>query len=156
MGPFWPRTSAPIRLPSQAAVTGLNPSCRGARFPIVPLRPVVLDLSVQALTSLLHFRAFFVPMHQIRTEQIEFVIQSHELTHQFVLHLALHQFIVPSYSYLDFVFHRVFACRTSLISTSVSPIQLTTIAVTRLGAYNGDERLEVAVALGNNLPAKGR
>jgi hypothetical protein len=50
-------------------------------------------------------------MHQIRTEQIEFVIQSHELTHQFVLHLALHQFIVPSYSYLDFVFHRVFACR---------------------------------------------
>jgi len=72
---------------------------------------VVLDLSVQALTSLLHFRAFFVPMHQIRTEQIEFVIQSHELTHQFVLHLALHQFIVPSYSYLDFVFHRVFARR---------------------------------------------
>jgi hypothetical protein len=36
------------------------------------------------------------------------------LTHQFVLHLAVHQFIVS------------------------------TIAVTRLGAYNADERLQVA------------
>ena len=35
-------------------------------------------------------------MHQIRTEQIEFVIQSGELTHQFVFHLAVHQFIVPT------------------------------------------------------------
>ncbi len=43
------------------------------------LRPVVLDLGVLALASLLHFRAFFVPMYQIRTEQIEFVIQSDEL-----------------------------------------------------------------------------
>src|SRR5713226_9145112 len=36
-------------------------------------------------------------MYQIRTELIEFVIQSDELTHQFVLHLAVHQFILPSY-----------------------------------------------------------
>ncbi len=78
------------------------------------LRPVVLNLGVQALASLLHFRTFFVPIYQIRAEQIEFVIQSDELTHQFVLHLAVHQFIVS------------------------------TIAVTRLGAYNADERLQVA------------
>jgi hypothetical protein len=35
-------------------------------------------------------------MNQIRAEQIEFVIQSDELTHQLVLHLAVHQFIVPA------------------------------------------------------------
>jgi len=46
---------------------------------------------------LLHFRAFFVPVNQIRTEQIEFVIQSDELTDQLVLHLAVHRFIVLSY-----------------------------------------------------------
>jgi hypothetical protein len=34
-------------------------------------------------------------MYQIRTEQVEFVIQSDKLTHQFVLHLAVHLFIVP-------------------------------------------------------------
>ena len=50
-------------------------------------------------------------MYQIRTEQIEFVIQSDEPTHQFVLHLAVHQFIVLSYPYRDFVFDRLFACR---------------------------------------------
>ena len=60
---------------------------------------------------MLHFRALFVPMYQIRTEQIEFVIQSDELTHQFVLHLAVHQFIVLSYPYRDSVFDRIFACR---------------------------------------------
>ena len=43
------------------------------------------------------FRALFVPVNQIRTEQIEFVIQSDELTHQLVLHLAVHRFIVLSY-----------------------------------------------------------
>ena len=32
----------------------------------------------------------------------------------------------------------------NLISTSVLPVRLTTIAVTQLSAYNGDERLEVA------------
>lgn len=44
-------------------------------------------------------------MYQIRAEQIQFVIQSDKLAHQLVLHLAVHQFIVP------------------------------TIAATRLGAY---------------------
>jgi hypothetical protein len=82
---------------------------------------------------LLHFRAFFVPMYQIRTEQIEFVIQSGEPTHQFVLHLAVHQFIVLSYPYRDSVFDRIFAV-ASRISTFVSPVRLTSIAVTRLGA----------------------
>jgi len=94
-----------------AEATGLNLLCRRARFAFVSLRPVVLDLGVQALTSLLHFRAFFVPMYQIRTEQIEFVVQSHELTHQFVLHLAVHQFIVLSYSNRDFVFDGILVCR---------------------------------------------
>ncbi len=66
------------------------------------LRPVVLDLSVQVLTLLLHFRPFFLPVNQIRTEQIEFVIQSKELTHQLVLHLAVHRFIVlPSQSGIE-------------------------------------------------------
>ena len=71
-------------------------SCRRARFAFVSLRPVVLDLGVQVLTLLLHFRAFFVPANQIRTEQIEFVIQSDEPTYQFVLHLAVHRFIILS------------------------------------------------------------
>jgi len=53
-------------------------------------------------------------MHEIRAEQIEFVIQSDELTHQLVLHLAVHQYIVPA------------------------------IAVTRLGAYDVVERLQLA------------
>jgi hypothetical protein len=37
-------------------------------------------------------------MNQIGTEQIEFAIQSDELTHQFVLHLATHPFIIHSYT----------------------------------------------------------
>jgi hypothetical protein len=53
-------------------------------------------------------------MYQIRAEQIEFVIQSDKLIHQLVLYLAVHQFIVP------------------------------TIAVTRLGACNVVERLQLA------------
>ena len=90
-------SAALIRFTSQPKKTGLNLSCRWARFAFVSLRPVVLDLGVQALTLLLHFRAFFVPVNQIRTEQIEFVVQSDELTHQFVLHLAVHPFIILSY-----------------------------------------------------------
>jgi len=35
-----------IRLPSQAGATGLNLSCRRARFAFVSLRPVVLNLGV--------------------------------------------------------------------------------------------------------------
>jgi hypothetical protein len=73
-------------------------------------------------------------MYQIGTEQIELVIQSDELTRQFVLHFAVHQFIVPSYPFRDSVFDRIFACR-SRISTFVSPVRLTTMAVTRLDAY---------------------
>ena len=38
--------SALIRLPSQSETTGPNLSCRWARFAIVSLRPVVLDLGV--------------------------------------------------------------------------------------------------------------
>lgn len=60
-----------------------------------------------------------------------------------VLHLAAHQFIVLSYLYRDFVFDQIFRI-ASLISTFVSPVRLTTIAVTQLRAYNVDERLEVA------------
>ena len=41
-------------------------------------------------------------MNQIGTEQIELVVQSDESTHQFVLHLAIHQFIL-----LSFCFHRI-------------------------------------------------
>jgi len=52
-------------------------------------------------------------MYQIRTEQIEFVIQRDKLTHQVVLHLAVHLFIVP------------------------------TVAVIRLAVYNIDARLQV-------------
>jgi len=51
-------------------------------------------------------------MYEIRTEQIEFAIQSDELTDQFVLHLAVHQFIVLSYSYRDLSLIRMVACRT--------------------------------------------
>src|SRR6266852_9413551 len=94
MEPFRRRTSALIWLPSQSGATGLKLSCRRARFAVVSLRPVVLDLGVLALASLLHFRAFFVPMYQIRTEQIDFIIQSDKLTHQVVLHLAVHLSIV--------------------------------------------------------------
>jgi hypothetical protein len=86
-----------IRLPSDSGATGPNLFCRWARFALVSLGPVLLDLAVQVLTLLLHFRAFFVPVNQIRTEQIEFVIQSDELTHQLVLHSAVHRFIVLSY-----------------------------------------------------------
>ncbi len=53
-------------------------------------------------------------MYQIRTEQIEFVIQSDKLTDQVVLHLAVHVVIVP------------------------------TVAVSRLAVYNVDARLQVA------------
>jgi heme/copper-type cytochrome/quinol oxidase subunit 4 len=53
-------------------------------------------------------------MYQIRTEQIEFVIQSDELTDQFVFHLAVHQFIVHA------------------------------VAITRLGASTVDEQLQLA------------
>jgi hypothetical protein len=35
---------------------------------------VVLDLGVQALTLLLHFGAFLVPVNQIGTEEIEFAV----------------------------------------------------------------------------------
>ena len=62
----------------------------------------------------MYFRAFFIPMYQIRAEQIEFVIQSDEPTHQLVLHLAVHPFIVL------------------------------TIVAARLGAYNVVERLQLA------------
>jgi len=82
--------SALIRMPSQSEVTDLNLSCSWARFAFVSLRPVTL---------LLHFGAFSVPVNQIRTEQIEFVIQSDELTHQFVFNLAVHPFIILSYPY---------------------------------------------------------
>jgi hypothetical protein len=77
--------------------------------------PVVLDLGVQVLTLLLHFRTFFVPVNQIRTEEIEFVIQSDELTHQFVLHLAVHRFIVLSYPCWGFCFDRIPSRVASLI-----------------------------------------
>jgi hypothetical protein len=65
-------------------------------------------------------------MYQIRAEQIEFVIQNDKLTHQLVLHVAVHQSIVP------------------------------TIAVTWLGAYDVVERLQLAylrcaIALGFRL-----
>ena len=73
-------------------------------------------------------------MYQIRTEQIEFVIQSDELIHQFVLHVAVHQFIVLSYPYWD-LFLTESSRVASRISTFVSPVRLTTIAVTRLDAY---------------------
>jgi hypothetical protein len=62
-------------------------------------------------------------MHQIRAEQIEFVIQSDKLTHQLVLHLAVHQFIVP------------------------------TIGVTRLRVYNAVERLQLACDCTRTLSA---
>ena len=68
-------------LAKPVGATGLNPSCRRAWLAFVSLRPVVLNLGVQALASLLHLRTFFVPIYQIRAEQIEFVIQSDELTH---------------------------------------------------------------------------
>jgi hypothetical protein len=79
-------------------------------------------------------------VYQIRTEQIEFVIQSDELTHEFVLHLAVHQFILLSWSpYWESVFETILRVVASLISTFVSPVLLTTIGVTRLRAYNVDE-----------------
>lgn len=93
-------------------------------------------------------------MYQIRAEQIEFVIQSDEPTHQFVLHLAVHQFIVLFYPYRDFVFDQIFRI-ASLISTFVSPVRLATIAVTQLGAYNVDhlERCKIKDPSLNNWPA---
>jgi hypothetical protein len=79
-----------IRLASQPTETYLNLSHRRARFAFVSLRPVVLNLGVQILALLLHFRAFLDPVNQIGTEQIELVIQSDKPAHQFVLHLAIH------------------------------------------------------------------
>src|SRR5205807_9980785 len=56
-------------------------------------------------------------MYQIRTEHIEFVIQSDEPAHQFVLHLAVHQFIVLSLP--EFCFLTGSSRVASLISTFV-------------------------------------
>ena len=82
-------------------------------------------------------------MYQIRAEQIEFVIQSDEPTHEFVLHLAVHQLIVPSYLYRDFVFDQIFAYRKAHFNFRVT-CPADRYRRTQVGAYNVDERLEVA------------
>ena len=41
-----------------------------------------------------YFRSFFVPEYQVRTEKIEFVVQSDKSTHEFVFRFGVHQFIV--------------------------------------------------------------
>jgi hypothetical protein len=83
-------------------------------------------------------------MYQIGTEQIEFVIQSDEPTHQLVLYSAVHQLIVS-------ILRRIL-CLTgssrvaSLIATLVAPVRLTSIVVTRSGPYNvggGEEMLKL-------------
>ncbi len=55
----------------------------------------------------MHFRAFFVPMYQIRTEQIELVIQRDKLAHQVVLLFAVHLFIVPTVAVTRLVVYNV-------------------------------------------------
>jgi hypothetical protein len=82
-------------------------------------------------------------MYQIGTEQIEFVIQSGELTHQLVLYSAVHQFIVSLSRILCLTGSSRVA---SLIATLAAPVRLTTIAVTRSAAYNvggGEEMLKL-------------
>jgi len=74
---------------------------------------VLLDLCVQALTLSLHFRAFLVPLYQVRTEQIEFVIQNDELAHEFVLYSAVHQFII--------LFYLSLGIRSPAVGTSARP-----------------------------------
>lgn len=63
---------------------------RGAWLAIVPLRSVTFDFGVQDFTLLLHFRSFFLPVYQIRTKRIQFVIQSDELIHEVVFYLTVH------------------------------------------------------------------
>ena len=83
-------------------------------------------------------------MCQIGTEQIEFVIQSDEPTHQLVLYSAVHQFIV---SILSRILCLTGSSRVaSSIAILVAPVRLTSIAVTRSGAYNvggGEEMLKL-------------
>jgi len=62
-------------------------------------------------------------MYQIGTEQIEFVIQSDEPTHQLVLYSAVHQFIV---SILSRILCLTGSSRVaSLIATLVASVRLT-------------------------------
>jgi hypothetical protein len=55
-------------------------------------------------------------MYQIRTEQIEFVIQSDKLTHQVVLHLAVHLFIVPTVAVMVVAIDQEISEETFLVS----------------------------------------
>src|SRR5262249_45168359 len=60
-------------------------------------------------------------MNQIRTEQIEFVIQSDEPTHQLVFYPAVHQFIV---SILSGILCLTGSSRVAnLIATLVAPVR---------------------------------
>jgi hypothetical protein len=57
--------------------------------------PVALYVGIQAAALFLHCRPLLFALHQIRTEQIQFVIQGDEVIHKFVLHLAI-QWFFPS------------------------------------------------------------
>ena len=87
-------------------------------------------------------------MYQIGTEQIEFVIQSDEPTHQLVFYPAVHKFIV---SILSSILCLTGSSRVaSSIAILVAPVRLTSIAVTRSGAYQvggGEEMLKLDYAL---------
>src|SRR5215471_10604879 len=78
-------------------------------------------------------------MNQIRTEQIEFVIQSDEPTHQLIFYPAVHQFIVSTLSRI--------LCLTgssrvaNLIATLVAPLRLTTTFVEFLPVFRAKCRV---------------
>jgi hypothetical protein len=79
-----PITPSGLRISSRPYV-----ACSRTRFAIMSFCPVALYVGIQAATLLLHCRPLLFAVHQIRTEQIQFVIQGDEVIHKFVLHLAI-------------------------------------------------------------------
>jgi len=48
-----------------------------------------LDFEVKALSPILHYRSRLLTVQQSGTESIQFVVQSDELIHEIVFHIAL-------------------------------------------------------------------